>query len=73
MMPIVTKVEKIENLKLQRKFLEAQKELYSPVEVADWLFYGADNERMEQIVHIGFGTIGKKVKQNRFPESSDVN
>lgn len=54
MMPVVTGVTKIENLQLQLKFLEAQKDLLSPVEVTDWLFYGVREHLLEQIVATGF-------------------
>lgn len=61
MMPIVTKVEKIENLKLQSRFLEAQRELISPVEASDWLFYGADDTVLDRIATSGFQSAGTKV------------
>lgn len=54
MMPVVTKVIKIENLQLQLKFLEAQKDLLSPVEVTDWLFYGPPEHLLIPIVKTGF-------------------
>lgn len=53
-MPVVTGVIKIENLQLQLKFLEAQKDLLSPVEVTDWLFYGPPENLLKQIVATGF-------------------
>ena len=52
----VTKVEKIENLQLQRKFLEAQRELISPQQTSKWLFYGGPENLLYQVVNKGFRT-----------------
>lgn len=51
---VVTKVEKIENLQLQRKFLEAQRGLFSPLEIPKWLFYGGPDDLLDQVVNKGF-------------------
>jgi hypothetical protein len=58
---VVTKVEKIENLQLQRKFLEAQRGLFSPLEIPKWLFYGGPDVHLEQVVNNGFKTPRKQV------------
>ena len=62
MMPVVTKVIKVENLQLQLKFLEAQKDLLSPVEITDWLFYGPPDNLLKEIVETGFRTKWSKVR-----------
>ncbi|KAG0627986.1 hypothetical protein M758_2G241900 [Ceratodon purpureus] len=57
----VTKVEKIENLQLQQKFLEAQRELINPLETPKWLFYGGPDDLLDQIVNKGFNARRKQV------------
>lgn len=53
-MVVVTQVQKIDNLVLQKSFLEAQKDLFDPLEIAEWLFYGGSNDQLDQIANRGF-------------------
>ena len=66
MMPVVTKVIKIENLQLQLKFLQAQKDLLSPVEVTDWLFYGPPEHQLNPIVETGFRPMNRSKVRMKF-------
>jgi len=63
-MVVVTKVQKIENLKLQRKFLEAHKELFDPLEIPEWLFYGGSDDLLDQVVNKGFRAAREKVSSS---------
>jgi hypothetical protein len=60
-MVVVTKVQKIENLRLQGEFLVAQKDLADMLETPEWLFYGGSEELLEQIVNKGFRAAHQKV------------
>jgi len=60
-MVVVTKVQKIENLTLQGKFLKAQKELFDPLEIPEWLFYGGSDDLLDQVVNKGFRAAHDKV------------
>lgn len=57
---VVTEVQKIENLKLQRKFLESHKELFDPLEIPEWLFYGGSDGLLDQVVNKGFRAAREK-------------
>jgi len=59
---VVTKVERIENGPLQRKFLEAQRELFNPLEISECLFYGGPDSRLGRVVNQGFRAASKKVR-----------
>ncbi|KAG0617383.1 hypothetical protein M758_5G185900 [Ceratodon purpureus] len=53
-MVVVTKVQKIENLKLQAKFLNAQRDLIDPLPNPEWLFYAGSDELITTVVDKGF-------------------
>lgn len=61
---VVTSVEKVENLKLQRKFLEAQKDIFSPQEIRKWLFYGGSDDRLRHFARKGFKVPGQQVQHS---------
>ena len=52
--PVVTKIEKVRNLKLQIKFVETQRHLISPVSPTQLLFHGTNDDGIEGIVEKGF-------------------
>ena len=52
--PIETKIEKVCNLKLQIKFVEAQKDLISPMDPTQFVFHGNSNDGIKGIVEKGF-------------------
>ena len=60
-MVVVTRVQKIENSTLQKKFLKAQRDLFNPLEIPQWLFYGGSDELMAMIVDKGFRAAHTKV------------
>lgn len=66
--PVVTKIEKIKNLRLERMFLEAQKELISPQEIQKWLFYGASTDQLHDIVQNGFKVPHQQVQPYSTPD-----
>eukprot|EP01018_Ginkgo_biloba_P035956 Gb_31147 [translate_table: standard] len=64
-LPIVTKIEKVSNVDMQIKFLEAQRDLISPNESTQLLFHGTDDNAIQSIIKKGF-KLPAKNKKNMF-------
>jgi hypothetical protein len=53
-LPIVRRVEKVTNLKLEVAFLKAQKDLIDPTAPTQLLFHGTSDEGVQGITQNGF-------------------
>ncbi|KAH9314167.1 hypothetical protein KI387_022794, partial [Taxus chinensis] len=63
--PIVTKIEKVSNLDMEIRFLEAQKDLINPNGSRQLLFHGTNDNAIKSIIDKGF-KLPPKTKENMF-------